>query len=183
MSQTRIMSIHRLLMRLFSACYGGKALNGNVKHFAGIDDSFSASQKPMVAWKRFLSLDNSQFVDLFVEQLKSTLQCTVCGHASATFDPFWDLGLPIRSGTDQVRLQTCFDLFAKEEILDGDEKPTYSKYRKRQKCTKSLSIQRFPRILVVMQGRRILFSCGGLSTLNLCLSPHNLSFSPHNLKM
>ena len=27
------MSIHRLLMRLFSAFCGGKALNGNVKHF------------------------------------------------------------------------------------------------------------------------------------------------------
>ena len=27
------MSIHRLLMRLFSAFCGGNALNGNVKHF------------------------------------------------------------------------------------------------------------------------------------------------------
>ena len=33
MSQTRIMSIHRLLMRLFSAFCGEKALNGNAKHF------------------------------------------------------------------------------------------------------------------------------------------------------
>ena len=33
MSHTRIMSIHRLLMRLFSAFCGGKALNGNFKHF------------------------------------------------------------------------------------------------------------------------------------------------------
>ena len=33
MSQTRIMSIHRLLMCLFSAFCGGEALNGNVKHF------------------------------------------------------------------------------------------------------------------------------------------------------
>ena len=28
------------------------------------------------------------------------------------------------------------------------------------------------------QGRRILFSCGGLGTPNLCLSPHNLSLQP-----
>ena len=27
------MSIHMLLMRLFPAFFGGKALNGNVKHF------------------------------------------------------------------------------------------------------------------------------------------------------
>ena len=33
MSQIRIMSIHRLLMRLFPAFCLGKALNGNVKHF------------------------------------------------------------------------------------------------------------------------------------------------------
>ena len=33
MSQTRIMSIHRLLLRLLWAFCGGKALNGNVKHF------------------------------------------------------------------------------------------------------------------------------------------------------
>ena len=33
MSETRIMSIHRLLIRLFSAFCGEKALNGNVKHF------------------------------------------------------------------------------------------------------------------------------------------------------
>ena len=33
MSQTRIMSIHRLLMCLFLAFCLGKALNGNVKHF------------------------------------------------------------------------------------------------------------------------------------------------------
>ena len=33
MSQTRIMSIHRLRVRLFSVFCGVKALNGNVKHF------------------------------------------------------------------------------------------------------------------------------------------------------
>ena len=33
MSQTQIMSIHRLLMRLFTAFCLGKALNRNVKHF------------------------------------------------------------------------------------------------------------------------------------------------------
>ncbi|XP_037082402.1 ubiquitin carboxyl-terminal hydrolase 2-like [Pollicipes pollicipes] len=114
-----------------------------------IDDSLSTSQQSMEAWKRFLRLENSKFVDLFVGQLKSTLRCTVCGHASVTFDPFWDLSLPIPSKTGQVRLQACFDLFTKEEVLDGDEKPTCAKCQKRQRCTKGFSIQKFPRILVV----------------------------------
>ena len=33
MSQTRIMSIHRLLIRLFLEFCGGKAINGKLKHF------------------------------------------------------------------------------------------------------------------------------------------------------
>ena len=114
-----------------------------------IDDSFSTSQRSMESWKRFLSMENSKFVDLFVGQLKSMLLCTVCGHASVAFDPFWDLSLPLPTRTGQLRLQTCFNLFTKEEVLDGDEKPTCVKCQKRQKCTRSLSIQKFPRILVV----------------------------------
>jgi ubiquitin carboxyl-terminal hydrolase 2/21 len=68
-------------------------------------------------------MDNSKVVDIFVGQLKSTLRCTSCGHCSVTFDPFWDLSLPIPARTGQVRLQQCFDHFTREEVLDGDEKP------------------------------------------------------------
>lgn len=35
------------------------------------------------------------FSDLFVGQLKSMLKCCNCGYTSVTFDPFWDLSLPI----------------------------------------------------------------------------------------
>ncbi|XP_046383033.1 ubiquitin carboxyl-terminal hydrolase 2-like [Ischnura elegans] len=114
-----------------------------------VDPSLSDNQKAMEAWKRYLRMDNSKIVDIFVGQLKSTLQCTVCGHCSVTFDPFWDLSLPIPPRTGQVRLQQCFDLFTKEEVLDGEEKPTCSKCQVRRKCTKSFSIQKFPRILVL----------------------------------
>ena len=114
-----------------------------------INDSFTTSQRSTESWKRFLSMENSKFVDLFVGQLKSMLLCTVCGHASVAFDPFWDLSLPLPTRTGQLGLQNCFNLFTKEEVLDGNEKPTCVKCQKRQKCTRSLSIQRFPRILVV----------------------------------
>ncbi|KAF4519668.1 hypothetical protein B566_EDAN005005 [Ephemera danica] len=110
------------------------------------------SQKAMEAWKRYLRRDDSKVVDIFVGQLRSTLRCTVCGHCSVTFDPFWDLSLPIPSNAGhhgQVRLAQCFDLFTKEEVLDGDEKPTCSRCQARQKCTKSFSIHKFPRILVL----------------------------------
>lgn len=86
---------------------------------------------------------------MFVGQFKSTLKCTVCGHCSVTFDPFWDLSLPIPSRSSTVRLSQCFELLTKEEVLDGEEKPTCAKCQCRRKCTKSLAIQKFPKILVV----------------------------------
>lgn len=36
-------------------------------------------------------------LEFFVGQLKSTLTCTECRYRSLTFDPFWDLSLPIPS--------------------------------------------------------------------------------------
>lgn len=114
-----------------------------------IDEKLSDSEKAAESWSRYLRMDNSRIVDIFVGQLKSTLKCTHCGHCSVTFDPFWDLSLPIPQKTGQLRLSQCLESFTREEILDGDEKPTCSKCKERRKCTKSFSIQRFPKILVI----------------------------------
>ncbi len=57
---------------------------------------FSASDKARETWKRYLDRDNSRVVDIFVGQLKSCLKCTTCGYASNTFDPLWQLSLPIK---------------------------------------------------------------------------------------
>nr|XP_053655854.1 ubiquitin carboxyl-terminal hydrolase 2-like [Cherax quadricarinatus] len=114
-----------------------------------IDDDLDDNQKAMESWKRYLRYDDSKIVDMFVGQLKSCLQCSVCGHCSVTFDPFWDLSLPIPSKSGQVRLAQCLDLFTKEEVLDGDERPTCSKCKERRKMTKSFCIQKFPKVLVL----------------------------------
>lgn len=114
-----------------------------------IDDDLHDSQKAMESWKRYLRYDDSKVVDMFVGQLKSCLQCSVCGHCSVTFDPFWDLSLPIPSKSGQVRLSQCLDLFTKEEVLDGDERPTCSKCKERRKMTKSFSVHKFPKVLVL----------------------------------
>ena len=94
----------------------------------GIDRVFtvccSDHQKAAESWRRYLRIDDSRIVDLFVGQLKSTLKCSVCGHKSVTFDPFWDLSLPISdSRCTASTLQQCLEFFTKEEVLDGDEKP------------------------------------------------------------
>ncbi|VEL25379.1 unnamed protein product [Protopolystoma xenopodis] len=55
----------------------------------------SDNEKAELYWKRYLAMDNSAIADLFVGQLMSTLECTECKFKSTTFDPFWDLSLPI----------------------------------------------------------------------------------------
>lgn len=86
----------------------------------------SDTEKATESWQRYLRRDNSKIVDLFVGQFKSTLKCTHCGHCSVTFDPFWDLSLPIPQKTGAIRLAQCLDAFTREETLDGDEKPVSS---------------------------------------------------------
>ena len=43
-----------------------------------------------------MSYDNSFMVDVFVGQLKSSLTCARCGYISNTFDPFWEIPLPLK---------------------------------------------------------------------------------------
>uniref|UniRef100_A0A671LHR1 Ubiquitin carboxyl-terminal hydrolase 2 n=1 Tax=Sinocyclocheilus anshuiensis TaxID=1608454 RepID=A0A671LHR1_9TELE len=88
--------------------------------------------------------------DLFVGQLKSSLTCSECGYCSTVFDPFWDLSLPIaKKGYGEVSLMDCMRLFTKEDVLDGDEKPTCYRCKARRRCTKKFTVQKFPKILVL----------------------------------
>ncbi|BES94801.1 ubiquitin carboxyl-terminal hydrolase [Nesidiocoris tenuis] len=121
------------------------------KNLPEIDDDLSESVKASEAWKQYLRIDNSRIVDLFVGQLKSTLMCTTCQHASTTFEAFWDLSLPLPNSMSNstIRLSQCLEHFTKEEVLDGHEMPTCSKCKTRRKCTKRFSIQKFPKILVL----------------------------------
>ncbi|XP_050454733.1 ubiquitin carboxyl-terminal hydrolase Usp2-like isoform X7 [Cataglyphis hispanica] len=114
-----------------------------------IPDSFTDMQKAVESWKRYLRSEDSMIVDVFVGQLRSSLHCTSCDHVSVTLDPFWDLSLPIPGRSGTVKLSQCLEHFTREEVLDGDEKPTCSKCQMRRKCTKSFSIQKFPKILVI----------------------------------
>ncbi|XP_076457355.1 ubiquitin carboxyl-terminal hydrolase 2-like [Babylonia areolata] len=100
-------------------------------------------------WNVYLTRDNSHIVDIFVGQLKSELKFDECGHRSVTFDPFWDLSLPIPKVTSDLTLDACLRLFMKEEEMEAEERPMCSKCKARRSCTKSFSIQRFPQILVI----------------------------------
>jgi len=120
--------------------------------YTEIDDTdMSDRQKSDIYWKRYLSRESSPIQDIFVGQLKSVLTCTFCEHRSVTYDPFWDLSLPIptKNETGEMMISKCFRMFTREETLDGDEKPSCEKCKKRRKCTKRFLIDRFPQVLVL----------------------------------
>ncbi|VDL93939.1 unnamed protein product [Schistocephalus solidus] len=117
-------------------------------------------------------LTSQMLLDLFMGQLMSTLECTSCGYKSTTFDPFWDLSLPIPKMAP-VTIIDCFELFTSKEVLDGAEQPVCSGCKSRQRCRKSFSIQRFPQILVI----RILYRNPTLCTRFLTMVPSSSNFS------
>ncbi|XP_046719236.1 ubiquitin carboxyl-terminal hydrolase 2a isoform X1 [Silurus meridionalis] len=113
-------------------------------------DHLPDDEKGKKMWSKYLEREDSKIVDLFVGQLKSSLTCTECGYCSTVFDPFWDLSLPIgKKGYGEVSLMDCMRLFTKEDVLDGDEKPTCYRCKARRKCTKKFTVQKFPKILVL----------------------------------
>ncbi|KAB0393450.1 hypothetical protein E2I00_002914, partial [Balaenoptera physalus] len=103
-------------------------------------------------WKRYLEREDSKIVDLFVGQLKSCLKCQACGYRSTTFEVFCDLSLPIPKkgfAGGKVSLRDCFSLFTKEEELESENAPVCDQCRQKTRSTKKLTVQRFPRILVL----------------------------------
>ncbi|XP_053134917.1 ubiquitin carboxyl-terminal hydrolase 21 isoform X2 [Hemicordylus capensis] len=123
-----------------------------------LEDSHSLSDDEQAnqMWKRYLEREDSKIVDLFVGQLKSCLKCQACGYRSTTFEVFCDLSLPIPKkgfAGGKVSLLDCFSLFTKEEELDSENAPVCDKCRQRTRSTKKLTIQRFPRILVLHLNR------------------------------
>uniref|UniRef100_A0A8C3L273 ubiquitinyl hydrolase 1 n=1 Tax=Chrysolophus pictus TaxID=9089 RepID=A0A8C3L273_CHRPC len=115
-------------------------------------ETMSDDERANLMWKRYLEREDSKIVDLFVGQLKSCLKCQACGYRSTTFEVFCDLSLPIPKKSfagGKVSLHDCFNLFTKEEELDSENAPVCDKCRQRTRSTKKLTIQRFPRILVL----------------------------------
>ncbi|XP_043937058.1 ubiquitin carboxyl-terminal hydrolase 2 isoform X2 [Protopterus annectens] len=113
-------------------------------------DYLPDEEKGKRMWKKYLEREDSRIVDLFVGQLRSSLTCSECNYCSTVFDPFWDLSLPIsKKSYSEVSLLDCMRLFTKEDLLDGDEKPTCYCCKARRKCTKKFTIQKFPKILVL----------------------------------
>ncbi|XP_028850078.1 ubiquitin carboxyl-terminal hydrolase 21 [Denticeps clupeoides] len=117
---------------------------------------FRLDEEAGAMWKKYLERDDSRIVDLFSGQLRSSLHCSVCSHYSNTFDVFYDLSLPIpkrSTSRDSVSLKECLDLFSQEEKLDEENAPMCERCCRRTESTKRLTIQRFPKVLVIHLNR------------------------------
>ncbi|KAK2492127.1 hypothetical protein MC885_005201 [Smutsia gigantea] len=119
------------------------------------EPELSDDDRANLMWKRYLEREDSKIVDLFVGQLKSCLKCQACGYRSTTFEVFCDLSLPIPKkgfAGGKVSLRDCFSLFTKEEELESENAPVCDRCRQKTRSTKKLTVQRFPRILVLRRG-------------------------------
>ena len=63
------------------------------------------------AWSKYLARNQSEIVDLFYGQLKSTLKCPDCGKVSTAFDSFSSLSLPL-----DVSCNTSGEIEEKREL-------------------------------------------------------------------
>nr|XP_009858247.1 ubiquitin carboxyl-terminal hydrolase 2 isoform X1 [Ciona intestinalis] len=112
----------------------------------------SPQEKARATWSWYTTKDDSFIFDLFVGQLESSLECQECRHTSLTYDPFWDLSLPISKkmySNEVTTITDCLDNFTREETLDKDEKPICERCKVRRTMTKKLSIHKFPKVLVL----------------------------------
>ncbi|KAJ8411994.1 hypothetical protein AAFF_G00142610 [Aldrovandia affinis] len=141
-----------------------------------LDSSYANSKMEEEAakmWGRYLERDDSRIVDLFSGQLRSSLHCSVCSHYSTTFDVFCDLSLPIPKRSVSggiVSLKDCLKLFSQEENLDQENAPMCERCGRHTESTKRLTIQRFPRVIVLHLNRF------AMSRYSFCKSTISVSF-------
>ena len=115
------------------------------------------------AWRAYISGNGSPVSDHFAGLLRSTVECCKCNHRSVRYDPYLDLSLPLppppsstvrsplsaklQKGSTSCTLEKCLEQFTATEDLT--EKITCEKCKKPRKSKKSLTLQTWPRILVL----------------------------------
>jgi len=105
-------------------------------------------EKSRIALEWFRARQDSVMSDIFQGQLRSTLRCNHCHFQSLSFDPFWDLSLPLKSGPT-VTLGGCLAKLTEEETMRGDEMPTCERCKCRRESTKTIRVQVLPDVLVL----------------------------------
>lgn len=103
-----------------------------------------------IEWERYLKLNFSVIVDYFQGQYLSTLKCLECQLTSSTYNSFSILSLPLPEKVSGiVTLDQCLNLFTETELLEEDNKWHCPRCRRFTKLTKTMTITRFPRVLII----------------------------------
>ncbi|KAK9711033.1 ubiquitin-specific protease doa4 [Basidiobolus ranarum] len=112
-------------------------------------ESLPEEEAANLAWEKYLLRNSSIIVGLFQGQFRSRLKCTFCQHTSTTYNAFMYLSLPIPKNKETVTLHDCLNEFVREEVLEGDDAWFCSKCKQRRRAIKSLTISRFPDVLLI----------------------------------
>lgn len=92
--------------------------------------------------------------------LYNVITCPYCGFASANFESFLDLSLPMRkdlvwyTSQDIVDIEACFKEYFKDEVIEGF---TCEKCRRKGSTTRKTKVYKAPSVLVI-QLKRFEFS-------------------------
>jgi ubiquitin carboxyl-terminal hydrolase 2/21 len=105
-------------------------------------------EQAMRWWRHHCERNSSEIMDVFCGQLYSQVRCKSCKHVSSTFDPFFDLSIPVPSKSN-VGIEDCLRLFSSEENLSVKEGYHCTKCQRQRACTKRLSIFRSPKVLLL----------------------------------
>ncbi|CAG7907949.1 unnamed protein product [Brassica rapa] len=91
----------------------------------------------------------SDIVNVFQGQCKSSLVCPVCGETANTYEPFTSLSLPLPSTpTWSISLLSCLDEYLAEEPLGPDNMWLCPECKEQRQANKKLDLWKLPEILV-----------------------------------
>lgn len=131
------------------------------------------SDKAERLWAKYKARTSSVVADAFAGQLQSLVTCDACGKASSSYDPFWDLSLPLRRAgepdaappsragsliryvagggatSEPLDVRDCLEAFAEDERLSGQNAFRCPRCKAVGGATKRLRIKRWPRVLVL----------------------------------
>nr|VZI43187.1 unnamed protein product [Spirometra erinaceieuropaei] len=136
-----------------------KSKNMPIAQSTSAADNNSVDSKMLAeeSWERNRAVDDSEILDWFNGQLRSTVRCKACGRCSYTFDEFMYLSVSVQA-TDSLELKSCIRQFFKTEELSGSSRWMCPACKVPRDAVKTFDIWRLPKYLIIHLKR---FQCFG----------------------
>lgn len=99
-------------------------------------------------WNSHRMRNKSAISDIFEGLLLSTLECSVCGKKSDSFETFMCLSLPIPSGV-RITINDCFKLFSEYEKMTGEAAWDCPTCKCKRDAVKRIQVCRLPKVMVI----------------------------------